>query len=90
MGNKPFTVSIAPLIGEHIGSDLLSCHPANFLPYPFHGSPLNTQYVDTVYYITSRVNEKKVVFKDDKDRINLLKTIQHVKNGIIDSVMSSV
>jgi putative transposase len=40
--------------------------------------PLRIEYAGAVYHITSRGNEKKVVFKDDQDRINFLNTLQHV------------
>ena len=40
--------------------------------------------------MTSRGNEKKPLFKDEQDRINILNTLQHVKNGIIGSVMPTV
>ena len=43
-----------------------------------------------VNHITSRGNEKKAVFKDDRDRINILNTLRHVKNSIIGSVMPAV
>ena len=40
--------------------------------------PLRIEYPGAVYHITSRGNEKKPVFKDDQDRDNFLKTLQHV------------
>ena len=40
--------------------------------------PLRIQYPGAVYHITSRGNEKKAVYKDDPDRENFLKTLQHV------------
>jgi putative transposase len=40
--------------------------------------PLRIEYPGAVYHITSRGNEKKVVFKDDHDRENFLGTLQRV------------
>jgi len=40
--------------------------------------PLRIEYPGAVYHITSRGNEKKIVFKDDHDRENFLGTLQHV------------
>jgi len=40
--------------------------------------PLRIEYPGAVYHVTSRGNEKKAVFKDDKDRENFLNTLQHV------------
>ena len=40
--------------------------------------PLRIEYAGAVYHITSRGNEKKPVFKNDQDRLNLLNTLQHV------------
>jgi putative transposase len=40
--------------------------------------PLRIEYAGAVYHITARGNEKKSVFKDDQDRLNFLKTLQHV------------
>lgn len=40
--------------------------------------PLRIEYAGAVYHITSRGNEKKVVFRDDQDSINFLNTLQHV------------
>jgi len=39
--------------------------------------PLRIEYPGAVYHITSRGNEKKAVFKDDRDRENFLNTLQH-------------
>lgn len=40
--------------------------------------PLRIQYPGAVYHITSRGNEKKAIYKDDQDRENFLRTLQHV------------
>jgi len=40
--------------------------------------PLRIEYPGALYHITSRGNEKKIVFKDDHDRENFLGTLQHV------------
>ena len=40
--------------------------------------PLRIEYPGAVYHITSRGNEKKPVFKDDRDRDNFLRTFQRV------------
>jgi REP element-mobilizing transposase RayT len=40
--------------------------------------PLRIEYPGAVYHVTSRGNEKKPVFRDDKDRLNFLNTIRHV------------
>ena len=40
--------------------------------------PLRIEYPGAVYHVTSRGNEKKPVFKDDTDRENFLKALQHV------------
>jgi len=40
--------------------------------------PLRIEYPGAVYHVTSRGNEKKAVFKDDQDRENFLRTLQHV------------
>ena len=40
--------------------------------------PLRIEYPGAVYHITSRGNEKKLVFKDDHDRDSFLNTLQHV------------
>ena len=40
--------------------------------------PLRIEYPGAVYHVTSRGNEKKPVFKDDRDRENFLNTLQHV------------
>jgi putative transposase len=40
--------------------------------------PLRIEYTGAVYHITSRGNEKKAVFRDDRDRINFLNVLQHV------------
>jgi len=40
--------------------------------------PLRIEYPGAVYHVTSRGNEKKPVFKDDTDRENFLRAIQHV------------
>jgi REP element-mobilizing transposase RayT len=40
--------------------------------------PLRIEYEGAVYHITSRGNAKKPIFKDDKDRINLLDILQQV------------
>jgi putative transposase len=40
--------------------------------------PLRIEYPGAVYHITSRGNEKKLVFKHDQDRENFLNTLQHV------------
>jgi putative transposase len=40
--------------------------------------PLRIEYAGAVYHITSRGNEKKAVFRDDQDRINLLNVLHHV------------
>ena len=39
--------------------------------------PLRIEYPGAVYHVTSRGNEKKPVFKDEKDRLNFLNTLQH-------------
>jgi putative transposase len=40
--------------------------------------PLRIEYEGAVYHITSRGNAKKPIFKDDKDRINILDILQQV------------
>ncbi len=40
--------------------------------------PLRIEYAGAVYHVTSRGNEKKSVFKTDRDRENFLNTLQHV------------
>jgi len=40
--------------------------------------PLRIEYAGAVYHITSRGNEKKAVFKTDRDRELFLNTLQHV------------
>ncbi len=40
--------------------------------------PLRIEYPGAVYHITSRGNEKKIVFKDDQDRETFLKILSHV------------
>lgn len=40
--------------------------------------PLRIEYPGAVYHVTSRGNEKKPVFKTDRDRQNFLNTLQHV------------
>jgi REP element-mobilizing transposase RayT len=40
--------------------------------------PLRIEYAGAVYHVTSRGNEKKPVFKDDRDRENFLNALQHV------------
>jgi putative transposase len=40
--------------------------------------PLRIEYPGAVYHITSSGNEKKPIFKDDHDRLNILNTLQHV------------
>jgi len=40
--------------------------------------PLRIEYPGAVYHVTSRGNEKKAVFKDEQDRENFLRTLQHV------------
>ena len=45
---------------------------------PLHEPPLRIEYAGAVYHITSCGNEKKDVFKDDQDRINLQNTLEHV------------
>jgi putative transposase len=42
--------------------------------------PLRIEYPGAVYHVTSRGNEKKLIFKDDTDRENLLNTLQHVNH----------
>lgn len=39
--------------------------------------PLRIQYAGAVYHVTSRGNEKKIIFKDDEDRKNFLNVIRH-------------
>src|SRR3990170_3925146 len=40
--------------------------------------PLRIEYPGAVYHITSRGNEKKSIFKDDRDRKNFLATLRRV------------
>ncbi|MDH4163052.1 MAG: transposase [Nitrospirota bacterium] len=40
--------------------------------------PLRIEYPGAVYHVTSRGNEKKPVFRDDRDRENFLNTLLHV------------
>ena len=40
--------------------------------------PLRIEYPGAIYHVTSRGNEKKAVFKDDRDRESFLRTLQHV------------
>ncbi len=40
--------------------------------------PLRIEYPGAVYHVTSRGNEKKAIFKDNRDRENFLNTIQQV------------
>ncbi len=40
--------------------------------------PLRIEYAGAVYHVTSRGNEKKSVFRTDRDRENFLNTLQHV------------
>ncbi len=42
--------------------------------------PLRIEYPGAVYHVTSRVNEKKPIFKDDKDRENFPGILTHVNN----------
>src|SRR3989337_4422923 len=44
----------------------------------FMSRPLRIEYPGAVYHVTSRGNEKKAVFKDDQDRENFIRTLQHV------------
>ena len=40
--------------------------------------PLRIEYPGAVYHVTSRGNEKKAVFKDDRDREAFLNNLAHV------------
>ena len=39
--------------------------------------PFRMEYPGAVYHVTSRGNEKKPVFRDDRDRQNFLNTLRH-------------
>jgi len=40
--------------------------------------PLRIEYPGAIYHVTSRGNDKKAIFKDEQDRENILRTLQHV------------
>lgn len=42
--------------------------------------PLRIEYPGAVYHITSRGNEKKTIFRSDKDRVDFLDTLQDVNS----------
>ena len=38
--------------------------------------PIRMEYEDAVYHVTARGNERRAIYRDDRDRVRFLETLQ--------------